>query len=129
MNPKVKTWLSLAEDDLEFAGEVLANKKRPHYAAHLCQQSIEKLLKAIVQHKTDTIPNRTHNFVNLCEQAKIELPQDKMEWLLDLAPHYLGTRYPEDLAKLHEKYSQGFSEKLYRETKEFFQWLKETYLK
>ena len=129
MSPKVETWLVLAEDDLDFASEVLKNKTRPHYVAHLCHQSVEKLLKAIVQSLINAMPARTHNFVVLCEQAGIELPKERMQWLLALAPHYIGTRYPEDLADLRKKYSQAFSEKLYQETKDFFQWLKETFLK
>ena len=129
MAPKVETWLALAEDDLDFAAEVLKNGKRPHYAANLCHQSIEKLLKAIVQAKTNSMPQLTHNFKALCKQAGLELPEEKMQWLLDLAPHYIGARYPEDLFQLQKQYTQEFSEKLYRETKEFFQWLKKTYLK
>lgn len=129
MDSKVKTWLTLAEDDLEFASEVLQNGKRPYYAAHLCHQAVEKLLKAIVQFRTNKLPARTHNFIALCEQAKLELTKEKMQWLLDLAPHYIGTRYPEDLAKHRKLYTQDFSQKLFSETKDIFQWLKKAYLK
>lgn len=129
MTPKTETWLSLALDDLDFAEEVLKNKKRPHFAAHLCQQAIEKLLKAIVQAKTNSTPLHTHNLKSLCQQANLVLTNDKMEWLLDLTPHYIGARYPEDLMKLQKKYTQQFCEKLFQETKEFFEWLKTSYLK
>lgn len=126
---KVETWLALAQEDLDFAEEVLQNKKRPHYAAHLCHQSIEKLIKAIVQAETSSVPQFTHNFKLLCKQGKLELPENRMQWLMDLMPHYLGTRYPEDILKLKKRYTQVFCEKLFQETKEFFQWLKSVYLK
>lgn len=129
MSPKTETWLSLAKDDLDFAEEVLKNKKRPHFAAHLCHQAIEKLLKAIVQARTNASPTPTHNFKSLCQQANISLPEDKMKWLLDLVPHYIGTRYPEDLVQLQKQYNQNFCEKLFQETREFFIWLQSTYLK
>lgn len=129
MTSKTETWLALAADDLEFAEDVLKNKKRPHFAAHLCHQAIEKLLKAIVQEKTNSTPTPTHNFKILCKEAKLTLPEEKMRWLLNLAPHYIGARYPEDLFKLKQQYTQEFCENLFRETKEFFQWLKTNYLK
>ena len=128
MSPKVETWLALAQDDLDFAAEILGNRKRPHYAAHLCHQAIEKLLKAIVQSK-DESPQYTHNLKILCQQAHLNLSEDKMLWLLALGTHYLGARYPEDIFKLKKQYTQEFSEKLFKETKEFFQWLKSSYLK
>lgn len=106
MKHKSQTWFELAKNDLEFAAEILSNKRRPHYAAHFCHQAIEKLLKAIIQERTDEMPLRTHNFKLLCKQAGLELPASKMEWLLELSPHYLGTRYPEDIFKLYKRYTQ-----------------------
>ncbi len=129
MESKVKTWFDLATGDLEFAGEILAAKKRPHYSAHFCQQAIEKLLKAIVQKRTGKAPLPVHNLKTLCNQAKLELPDEKMQWLLNLAPHYLGARYPEDLFELQKQYTQAFSERLYKETQEIFEWLRKSYLK
>ncbi|MBI5298930.1 MAG: HEPN domain-containing protein, partial [Deltaproteobacteria bacterium] len=64
INKKVETWLALAQDDLDFAEEVLQNKKRPHYAAHLCHQSIEKLIKAIVQARIDSHGQARGTFEN-----------------------------------------------------------------
>jgi HEPN domain-containing protein len=129
MDSKTQTWLTLAQEDLDFAQDILKNGRRPHYAAHFCHQSIEKLLKAIVQAMTQETPIPTHNFKTLCKQASLELPPTRMEWLLNLAPHYLGTRYPEDLFELRKQYSQQVSETLHQETKEFFTWLRSTYLK
>jgi len=123
MDNKTRTWFELAQGDLEFAGEILAGKKRPHYAAHFCHQAIEKLLKAIIQQKTQTTPLPTHNFKSLCSQAGLSLPQNRLRWLLDLAPHYLGARYPEDLFQLQKQYTQKFCEHLFVETKEMFKWL------
>lgn len=129
VNPKTQKWLVLAVDDLEFGEEILKNGKRPHWAAHLCHQAIEKLLKAIVQERKNEPPTPTHNFKILCKEANIQLSEEKMQWLMGLAPHYIGTRYPEDIFKLQKKYSQDFCENLFKETKEFFEWLKNNYLK
>ncbi len=129
MEKKVQTWLRLAEDDLAFASDILDHGKRPHYAAHFCQQAVEKLLKAIIQSRTRNMPARMHNFISLCEQAGLDLPQEEMQLLLDLAPHYIGARYPEDIAEHRKLYTQNFSKKLFLKTREIFKWLKKNYLR
>lgn len=127
MKEKTKTWLELAENDLEFAQSILKNNARPYYAAHFCHQAIEKLLKAIVQEKTEENPKRTHSFKSLCEQCKIKLPEEIEKYFIKLSPHYLASRYPEDLKDLYRQYNFSYVEEMLIETKEAFQWLK-TYL-
>ncbi len=105
MKEKTKTWLALAESDLDFAGEVVASGKRPHYAVHFCHQSVEKILKAIVQENTIEDPKRTHNFKILCQQANLMLPSHIEEFLTQLSPHYLASKYPEDLKQYYREYT------------------------
>lgn len=125
MKDKTKTWLEMATNDLEFARSILANKNRPYYAAHFCHQSLEKILKAVVQERTDEMPKRTHNFKVLWEQGSVPLTEEQKLQLLDIMPHYLGTRYPEDVQALHKTYTVEFVSNLFKETEELFQWLKE----
>lgn len=75
------------------------------------------------------IPLPTHNFKTLLEQAKLnDIPEDNKKFLFSLMPHYIGTRYPEDIAKLYKQYTKNFVGRLYKETCEAFKWL-EAYLK
>lgn len=124
MKTKTKTWLELAENDLEFAKSILENKNRPYFAVHFCHQAIEKILKAIVQEHTDEDPKRTHNFKILWEQASIPLTEDQKLTLLDIMPHYIGSRYPEDVRVLHQTYTLEFVKKMLAQTETLFQWLK-----
>ncbi len=99
------------------------------YAAHYCHQAVEKLLKAIISERTDKIPLPTHNFKLLLDQTELkDIPEDKRKFIFSLMPHYIGTRYPEDIAKLYRRYTRIFVRKLYKETEEVFLWLK-AYLK
>ncbi len=111
-------------NDLEFAENILKNNNRPYYSIHFCHQAIEKLLKAIVQEHTPESPKRTHNFKMLWEQAHIPLSDDQKLQLLALMPHYLGTKYPEDVRDLHRTYTPEFVKKTLNTTKELFQCLK-----
>ena len=124
MNRKTKTWLELATNDLELAKELLSSRGKIYYSAHFCHQAIEKLLKAIISQRTEDIPLPTHNFKILLDQAKLkDIPEDKKKFLFSLMPHYIGTRYPEDIAKLYKQYTQAFVARLYKETYEVFKWL------
>jgi len=129
MKRKTKTWLELATNDLMLAKEILNRKSKVYYSAHFCHQAIEKLLKAIISEHTEEIPLPTHNFKILLKQAKLnDIPEDKKKFIFSLMPHYIGTKYPEDITKLYKKYTKAFVQRLYKNTEEIFQWLK-TYLK
>lgn len=124
MKRKTQTWLELAEGDLEFARDIIKAGKRPHYAVHFCHQAIEKVLKAVVQEHGDENPKRTHNFKILCEQTSLIPPPNIENFLQRLSPHYLASRYPEDLKEFHKIYTLEYTQKLFKETEEIFQWLK-----
>lgn len=128
MDKKTQTWLEIAENDLEFAGQVLENKQRPPYALLFCHQAIEKILKAVVQHVTGSVPPRTHSLELLLQIIKKELPSEKMDTLIKLAPHYLSTRYPDDLAKFYKQYSDEFVQSHYEATRDLFLWIKKNWL-
>jgi len=108
LTPQTKTWLEMVENDLDFARGILRHRQRPFYAAHFCHQAVEKVLKAIVQQRTGEPPPRTHHFHFLCKSAGIDLPQEMADILHSLSPHYLGTRYPEDIHNLYRQYSEEF---------------------
>jgi len=125
MKNRTKTWLELATNDLVLAKELLYRKSKVYYSAHFCHQAIEKLLKAIISERTNEIPLPTHNFKILLEQAKLkDIPEDKKEFIFSLVPHYIGTKYPEDITKLYRQYTKVLVQKLYKETEETFKWLK-----
>lgn len=125
MNKKVSTWLDLAENDLEFAEQILANQQRPYFACNQCHQAMEKILKAVIQLKTGGTPPRIHNLVRLAEQAALPFSDKQMAFLFTLNPHYIGTRYPDDILKLYTHYTQPYSKNLFNQTQGLFLWIKE----
>lgn len=125
LDSKTKTWLELAENDLEFAGQILKNKQRPYFACNECHQAVEKLLKALIQQKTAKTPPRTHNLAMLADETGIGFPENRGKFLLKLNPHYMGTRYPDDLLQFYKQYTQEYATALHQETLEMFQWLKD----
>ena len=125
MKQKTKTWVTLAQNDLSLAKDLLNKKGRAYYSAHFCHQAIEKMLKAVISEKTDKIPLPTHNFKILLDQSGLQnIPEKTKEFIFSMTPHYIGTKYPEDIAKLYKSYTKSFVSKLYKNTQEAFQWLK-----
>lgn len=124
VNQKVQNWLELAQRDLAFAKENLRKSNFRSYSPHFCHQALEKLLKALITAKTKTTPPYIHNLVRLAKLGKLDLDQAHQDILASLNPHYIGTKYPEDIAKMFKLYSQTKVNQIYNETHEAFQWLK-----
>lgn len=128
MKPKTFAWVKIADNDLAVARDNFRDGHFAH-AAYLCHQTVEKYLKAVVQELTNEIPPHTHNFNVLLETAGIKIYEEIEEKILRLAPHYIPTRYPEELEKLQEQYTHEATEKYINDTEEIILWLKNNYLK
>lgn len=125
MKQRTNTWLKLATNDLSLAKELLNRKSNIYYSAHFCHQAMEKIIKAIISERTEEVPLPTHNFKILLNQAKLkDIPEDIIKFIFSLTPHYIGTKYPEDIAGLYKQYRRVFVTKLYMETERVFKWLK-----
>jgi HEPN domain-containing protein len=124
MKSRTKTWLTLAKNDLMLAGDLLQRKGRYYYSAHFCHQAIEKMMKAVIAERTSAIPIPTHNFKILLDQSGLKnVPMEIKEFLFSMTPHYIGTKYPEDIAKLYKQYTKTYARNLYAKTAEVFEWL------
>lgn len=101
MNPEpdeIKEWLLIAEDDI-ISAQILLNHEPPglRIACFLCQQSIEKMLKAFLVWKNEPF-EKTHDIshlLDLCEIHGLEIAflRDKAE---TLASYAVEIRYPGD---------------------------------
>lgn len=124
VDPKVKNWLELAKRDLAFAKENLNKRNFRSYSPHFCHQAIEKSFKAVIVGKTHQIQPYIHNLVRLAHLTNLEVPKEYLEILAGLNPHYIGTKYPEDIAKMFKLYTQPKVNDIYHQTEEVFQWLR-----
>jgi len=97
----IDNWISLAKYDLETAN-VMLKAERYLYVAFMCQQSIEKILKAcyVKQHKTT--PPYTHNLLRLIRDLNFndEITNEITETIETLNSYYIESRYTEDIEEL-----------------------------
>ncbi|KKP88065.1 MAG: hypothetical protein UR93_C0023G0019 [Berkelbacteria bacterium GW2011_GWA2_35_9] len=117
---KVNNWLELAKRDLAFAKDIVNRRNFRSYAPHFSHQALEKILKALVVAKTGITPPYIHNLVRLANLSKIELDQDTKDILAMLNPHYIGTKYPEDIAKMFKLYSQQKVDEVFKSAERAF---------
>jgi len=98
----VEAWVAASRYDLETA-RALLKSRRYLYVLFMCQQALEKLLKALVTARTGTFPPRSHNLLRLRELAGVELSREDQALLERLSLYYLQSRYPPEIQSLAKK--------------------------
>jgi HEPN domain-containing protein len=93
----VREWVLLSLEDLEAARDLInSTEPRIRVACYLCQQAVEKVLKAYLQLRQPAAPPRTHSLDLLLDFCKQHDPafaeiRDDCAWLGDFA---VAVRYP-----------------------------------
>jgi HEPN domain-containing protein len=118
-----KKWISLADYDLKSAGLMLQSR-RYLYVTFMCQQSVEKYLKAIIAETTDRPPAYTHNLQVLAEITGIGFTENQVELLSILTRHYINSRYPGVKESLSKSLTSKVANNLFTETKVIIRCLK-----
>ena len=126
MQEKTMYWLDLADDDLKVAKTMLNNAHYLHMG-FLCHLTIEKALKAAIEHTTNEIPPKIHDLRKLAKQGGIfDKLSAKQSKLLDaLMPLQIEARYPEYKEKIAQTLSKDVCEKFLAETEELLCWIKQ----
>lgn len=125
MNMITKQWIERSDYDLETAKSLLSSR-RYLYVAFMCQQAIEKLLKAYITTLGIT-PPLLHNLLRLAESADLisKMTEPQKLLLADLNPFYIKARYGEYKDELSKICAAETAAKLVTKTKEFVKWLKQ----
>ncbi len=124
MNPdKVKKWLERVEYDIQTA-EAMLDTGRYIYAVFMCQQALEKSLKAIIAHKNaEVLP--IHNLRRLLEASGLinNINEEELVKIDFLSQYYINARYKEDIAELSRGMTKEFSAEMIIFTKEMIKWI------
>lgn len=123
MDKVVAHWVERAEYDLETAKAML-DTARYLYVAYMCQQAVEKLLKAIMAYQgKENVP--VHNLIRLSEFAEIKdnLNAEQFKFLAELTPYCIEARYGNYKESLSEIINKEKAKEVYQKTQEIFRWL------
>lgn len=127
MDEIVKEWVKMSEYDLE-TGQAMLGAGRYLYVTFMCQQSVEKLLKAIYSQEKKIVPPRTHNLLYLVDVLRLDLTEPKKTFLGELNRFYLENRYPHEKKQLAQEIDNHQAANFLDKTKEFCQCLKQRLL-
>ncbi|MCH8120366.1 MAG: HEPN domain-containing protein [Planctomycetes bacterium] len=121
----IKNWISLAKYDLETA-EAMLNAGRYLYVAFMCQQAIEKILKACYVKEFNDTPPYTHNLLRLAKELSFfsKIGSDKLEHVEVLNAYYIESRYTEEFGELVAVLTEEKTREILDSTKGLFEWLK-----
>lgn len=124
MDTAVYEWLEIARDDQSVA-KILFQKEKYVYAVFMCQQAVEKTIKALYQHRLGEVPPRKHDLVRLADEAGIlKVCSDTQKKLLStLTEFYIEARYPGDRMQLNAVCNREFARVLLANTEEMIEWI------
>ena len=121
----IQNWLKLAEYDFATAKAMLQTG-RYLYVVFTCQQTIEKMLKAIYVKEKDETPPYSHNLLKLIAHwsyyPKVE--EKRIRFLEMLNSFYIESRYSEEIRELSRIVSKRKAEEILKKAGELFSWLK-----
>ncbi|MFH1323538.1 MAG: HEPN domain-containing protein [Methanobacteriota archaeon] len=92
LNEVTGRWVRQAEHDLENARKNL-DIEAYDVSLILCQQAVEKILKALYIKERQEEPPRTHSLRKLIELT--DMPDDALKLVAELDSYYLVLRYPD----------------------------------
>lgn len=123
MDKIVEHWVERSKYDLDTAKAML-DTGRYLYVSYMCQQAIEKILKAIIaQLGKENFP--IHNLNRLAEISLIdsELNSEQFNFLAELTPYNIEARYGDYKESLSEIINDKKAQKVYEKTLEIHEWL------
>lgn len=120
MDKATQKWIEIAEYDLKTA-QAMLKTKRYLYVVFMCQQAVEKILKAIYVQQNKNIPPRTHNLLYLVNILKLPISPSDKSLLFDLNQFYITTRYPQQQHRISKTVTVNKAQIYLEGTKEVFQ--------
>lgn len=125
MRAQSSVWMDIADDDLEAAEHCFIGK-RFLWSMFMCQQAVEKAIKAVHYENTGMTPPKKHDLISLAGSAGIldQCAKDTKDLLRRLSLYYIETRYPDKRADLEAKCNQEHTKEILERSKEAVIWLK-----
>ncbi|MBU0693679.1 MAG: HEPN domain-containing protein [Candidatus Omnitrophica bacterium] len=123
----IQEWIEISQYDLQTA-EAMFDSGRYLYVVFMCQQAVEKILKAIYVQKKNELPPRTHNLLYLVDILKLDIDESKRILFAQLNQFYLESRYPGERNRLAKEMDKNKSLNYLNKTKQAWKCLKQIFL-
>ena len=122
MKEEIKNLIEQAEKDLEVAKKNF-DIEEYYISAFLCQQSMEKILKAYFIIAKGKSAGTTHSLIYLAKES--DIPRQFYDFLGSLTPEFVTTRYPDVAGDAPYKlYHKEKVEVYLKKSEELMKWIK-----
>ena len=122
LHNRVSNWIEHADYDLDTA-DVMHKQGKYFYTAFMCQQTLEKILKAYSEFLTGSF-KYSHDLNFLAKSLKIDIKEDDEEFFDELNLAYIKSRYSDRIERLQQIWTENKSGNCLNQTKELSLWLK-----
>ena len=125
MDDKVNYWKDLSDYDLETASAMLKSK-RFLYVGYMCQQTIEKIIKAYYSKLTSEVAPFSHSLSYIAKKGGFydSFSEDQQDFIDQLEPLNIEARYPSDKERLLKSLTYEKCKELIEKTRQLQQWIK-----
>ena len=126
MRKEIHNWIDQSNDDFDGARYNFDGGKY-YIAAFLCQQAVEKALKALfLLEKKGEVP-QSHSLIYLATNTSV--PAAFHSFLRELTPKYVDTRYPDASVDLPSRiYDEENTRGILDKSGEVLAWIKERFV-
>ena len=117
-------WLDITADDLDL-GEFLCQNGRWLYAAFMCHQVIEKMLKAYWTATRDDVPPYIHEHKRLAEICGLyeQMSDEQRDFLQEVRPMNIEARYPDYKRSITNALNAEKTHQIVEQTRQMQQWI------
>jgi HEPN domain-containing protein len=126
MDRRAVEWLKQADYDMDTA-DFMAGGGRHFYAVFMSHLALEKALKGLYQQRLQETPPKPHNLVFLINKIGLEPDADRARVIARLNEANITTRYPDDIDRLHEDYTQEMTARILTQAKDALAWIKQQF--
>lgn len=101
----------------------LFNSKSYNWSLFIGHISLEKLLKALYVKINREHAPYTHNLYRLAEKCKIEISQEKSDWLDEITSFNINARYNDFKKEFYNKCTKNFTKEWLEKIKTLKEWI------
>ncbi len=90
----------------------------------MCHLAIEKSLKGLYYERLRQFPPKSHSLVYLLAEIGVKPPEEHGRFIVKLSEASIPTRYPEDLARIQQNYTETIVREILARGKKVATWIK-----
>ena len=104
----------------------MLESKRFLYVGFMCNQAIEKILKAYYVKVNDNQPPYTHKLIRLAEECNLykSMNEEQKDFIFTITPLNIEARYPTQKKEIFEVLNENVCKDIIEKTEEMIEWIR-----